>query len=198
MQFYDISISPLEPTAVYPNDKPTSLTEEGQMQVQGYRLHNIEMSLHSGTHIDFPAHFIMGGKLAENYTLDEFILHATVVPEDIALETAAVMKEGQALLVKTQNKDSQWKTDGINLELAQMCTAQGLAMVGIDQLSVDGDNTYDFTIHQMLLGSGIRILENLNLQDVPAGDYRLLCFPLKIETVEAAPTRAVLLSLDWR
>ena len=46
---------------------------------------------------------------------------------------------------------------------------------------------------QELLLEGVPILEGLDLSGVPDGNYILAAFPLKLEGLEAAPVRAVLL-----
>ena len=38
----------------------------------------------------------------------------------------------------------------------------------------------------------MRVLENLVLDDVPAGDYELIALPLKLVGADASPVRAVL------
>jgi arylformamidase len=42
----------------------------------------------------------------------------------------------------------------------------------------------------------LRVLENLVLDDVPAGDYELIALPLKLTTADASPVRAVLRELQ--
>ena len=41
----------------------------------------------------------------------------------------------------------------------------------------------------------MRVLENLVLDDVEAGDYELIALPLKLIDADASPVRAVLRSL---
>ena len=53
-----------------------------------------------------------------------------------------------------------------------------------------------FPTHRSLLSNGIVILEGLRLKDIAEGDYILISLPLKIENVEAAPCRAVLLEKE--
>ena len=48
--------------------------------------------------------------------------------------------------------------------------------------------------HRALLGDGVAVLENLNLNNVKAGRYFLIAPPVKIAGVDAAPVRAVLIS----
>ena len=46
--------------------------------------------------------------------------------------------------------------------------------------------------HQALRRHGLRVLENLCLDAVDAGDYELIALPLKLMDCEASPVRAVL------
>ena len=49
--------------------------------------------------------------------------------------------------------------------------------------------------HQVIRQRGLRVLENLLLDDVPEGDYELIALPLKLMTADASPVRAVLREL---
>jgi len=49
--------------------------------------------------------------------------------------------------------------------------------------------------HLNLLRAEVVIIEGLNLADVPAGEYELICLPLKLQGVEGAPARAILLPM---
>jgi arylformamidase len=46
-----------------------------------------------------------------------------------------------------------------------------------------------------LLAHGLRVLENLVLDDVDEGDYELIALPLKLTHACASPVRAVLREL---
>jgi len=50
--------------------------------------------------------------------------------------------------------------------------------------------------HHALLEAGVVIIEGLNLSDVPAGEYTLLCLPVKIQNADGAPCRAVLMEVE--
>ena len=54
-------------------------------------------------------------------------------------------------------------------------------------LEKDGPQT-----HQALLGGGVWIIEGLNLSQIEAGDYDLICLPLKIVGSDGAPARAII------
>jgi arylformamidase len=77
-------------------------------------------------------------------------------------------------------------------EAADFLIQKEIAMVGIDYGSVDRFDDSSMTTHHKLLGSGIRIVESINLKDIPTGRYTLFCLPLRISGAEGAPARAVL------
>ncbi|MGE5380084.1 MAG: cyclase family protein [Methylocystaceae bacterium] len=192
---FDISISPLKEDAIYPNDPPTVLTTLGEIWDLGYQLTCLQMSLHAGTHIDFPAHFIRGGKQAGEYSLDTYFMTAQVTDGDQAFTAAAALQPGEALLVRTRQTGRE-NSLVFDLELARVCTDKQLGLVGIDQLSIEESSDGSFPVHHTLLASGVLILENLDLSKVENGKYQLICLPLKTEKTEAAPVRAVLLPLQ--
>ena len=72
---------------------------------------------------------------------------------------------------------------------------RGVQLVGVDTPSVDPADSTDLPSHQVLRRRGLRVLENLELSAVPAGDYELIALPLKLVTADASPVRAVLRSL---
>jgi arylformamidase len=47
--------------------------------------------------------------------------------------------------------------------------------------------------HQILLAKGAVLLEGIDLSQVSAGVYHLICLPLKLTGVEGAPARAILI-----
>jgi arylformamidase len=56
----------------------------------------------------------------------------------------------------------------------------------------------DFATHIALLEREIVIVEGLDLRAVSAGDYELICLPLKVisETGDGAPARTILRTKD--
>ena len=55
-----------------------------------------------------------------------------------------------------------------------------MRLVGIDAASVDPADSKTLDSHQQLLAHDMRVLENLVLDEVPAGDYELIALPLKL------------------
>jgi arylformamidase len=71
----------------------------------------------------------------------------------------------------------------------------GVRLVGIDTASIDPAESKTLDSHQVIRRRGLRVLENLVLDEVPEGDYELIALPLKLMTADASPVRAVLREL---
>ncbi len=71
----------------------------------------------------------------------------------------------------------------------------GVLLIGIDTASIDPADSKTLDSHQVIRQRGLRVLENLVLDDVPEGDYELIALPLKLTQADASPVRAVLRAL---
>ena len=71
----------------------------------------------------------------------------------------------------------------------------GVKLIGIDSASIDPADSKALPSHQTIRQRGLRVLENLLLDDVPEGDYELIALPLKFTTADASPVRAILRKL---
>jgi arylformamidase len=109
------------------------------------------------------------------------------------------------VLFKTRNSafwtvdKADFRTDFTHLDLqaAQWLVEQGVKLVGIDYLSIEKFGSKDHEVHRALLSHEVVILEGLDLSEVPAGKYELICLPLRLRTNlgDGAPARAVLRTL---
>ena len=79
----------------------------------------------------------------------------------------------------------------LTADAAQWVVDHNISLIGVDYLSVQryGDSALT---HQVLLESGVVILEGLNLADIKPGGYELICLPIRLVGAEGAPARAVL------
>jgi arylformamidase len=68
----------------------------------------------------------------------------------------------------------------------------GVLLVGTDSASIDPADSQPLPSHQTIRRHGLRVLENLLLDDVPEGDCELIALPLKLMSADASPVRAVL------
>ena len=66
-------------------------------------------------------------------------------------------------------------------------------LVGTDAASIDPEDAEDLPAHRALLERGVALLEDLDLTDVPEGDYQLVALPLRFDNLDASPVRAILI-----
>ena len=210
MQIYDVSVPLSSTTPTYPSDpgieiKPWKTLAGGDAA----NVSLINFGLHSGTHVDAPAHFIEGGAKVESLPLESLIGEAEVVEvanDIMAIDERFVVancsRGSRRILFKTRNSEFWNNTqDGFREDFtyiepgaAKLLADSGVKLVGIDYLSVEQFNTDHFGTHHALLSKGIVILEGLDLRAVPGGFYELMCLPLKIAggSGDGAPARVVL------
>lgn len=212
-RLWDISLRLGLEEATYPGDPPFVRRVLTHPERGGaYELAGLCLSAHAGTHLDAPAHFIPGGARLEDFPLQRFLPPALVLQAagEGALPASVLEglppRPGWAILFKTANSrqgraaSGQWRDDYVHLSpgLARACLEWGAGLVGLDAPSPEAPGDEGFPVHHILLGAGVLILEGLNLAGVPAGEYRLICPPIRVAGAEAAPGRALLWEpWDW-
>lgn len=205
-EWIDVSVLLHNDMPHWPGDKAFELKRDSDMDKGDHdNVSQITTSVHAGTHMDAPVHFIKDGEGIDRIPLDVCIGRARVIaikdPERITpkeLERHNI-RAGERILFKTANSDRVWKTNefqkqfvSIAADAARYLAERRPCLVGVDYLSVGAYHGDGAETHQALLGAGIWIVEGLNLSAVQPGDYELICMPLKIAGSDGAPARAVL------
>jgi arylformamidase len=210
MKIFDISV-PIHPQLpVWPGD-PQVVLERYRRLSKGDSSNDSRLacSVHCGTHVDAPAHFIENGATVEQLPLDILVGPATVIefPEidmitpDL-LETHRPDSQTERLLLKTKNSDLWSDPDhefnpnfvALSAESARWVVNSRIKLIGIDYLSIQMFKDTEPLTHRILLEAGVIILEGLNLQVVNPGTYQLICLPLKLSGRDGAPARAILIA----
>ena len=209
MTIHDISltISPSLPT--WPGD-PGLVLEQFESMDKGAHANvtSISSSVHLGTHVDAPHHFLNDGRTVESLPLDILTgpCYVTQLPDGIDAITAEVLDrteitaEMKRVLFGTSNShywargESQFQEDfvAITEDGAEWLVERGIQLVGVDYLSVAPFGDSEPT-HKVLLKAGVVVVEGLNLSNVMRGFYDLYCLPLKIAGSDGAPARAILI-----
>ncbi len=188
MKIYDISRDLIK-AIPYPGDEPPRLRAVHRMKDgETYNLSRLETSMHAGTHVDAPLHFIADGKDIASMPLSAFVGECVVltVPKT-PLDAMYFMKRPFAPRILLHGK-GQLTESAIGYLYNQGCV-----LIGTDSQSI-GSYSDELSVHVALLGYGVAVLENLELRNVPDGRYTLYAAPLKISGAEGAPCRAVLIS----
>ena len=166
----------------------------------------ITMSPHIGAHADAPLHYGPGAPAIGEVDLTPYlgpcrVMHAIgcgalIRPDHLRAFVDADMPP--RVLVRTCLKaPTTWSPEfaAFAPETIAWLASLGVLLVGIDSQSVDPAESKTLASHQQLLKHDVRVLENLVLDLVPAGDYELIALPLKLTTADASPVRAVLREL---
>ena len=202
----DISV-PLYPGMVHWPGDPDFQAELAKSLDQGdvCNVTKISTSVHIGTHMDAPRHFIRGGAGIEKLPLDAVVGPCRVLeikdkesikPDELRPHK---LKPGERLLFKTRNSARAWRSPEflkefvyVSKEAAQFLVDCGVQTIGVDYLSVGGFFKDGVETHQALLGAPVWVIEGLNLARVKPGRYELVCLPVKIQGCDGAPARAII------
>jgi arylformamidase len=211
MRIYDVSLTISPDLVVWPGD-PDVVTKRVQKIEEGdsCNVTRIDMSAHTGTHVDAPYHFIQKGKTVESLSLKlltgrAYVVHlpdADLITKDV-IEDAGIPPRTRRVLFKTRNSkiwarknNKLFNTNYVGLapDGAETLIQRGVKLVGVDYLSVAPFEDLVET-HNILLKAGVVIVEGLDLSQVGPGRYNFYCLPLKIAGADGAPARALLMGV---
>jgi len=211
MKIYDVTVSVSEGVPIYSGD-PRVAIESVKSFAGGdsVNVSNLCLGAHTGTHVDAPNHFIEGSKRVHELDVAKLIGPCRVV--EVAKDVVAIGPEHlpslsgiERILFKTRNSEF-WSAPEVGFrddftyitpETAKAIADAGIKLIGIDYLSIEKGGSPGHPVHVTLLEREIVILEGLDLREVPAGDYEIICLPLKYvgATGDGAPARTILRSL---
>lgn len=212
MKIFDISVPIKNTMAVWPGDPKVKNIEVSSISNGGEaNVTSIQMSAHTGTHIDAPRHFVDNGR-----TIDQLDLRL-LIGDVLLLEIDDLVKlidekvlAGQRIknwptrvLFKTANSSAkllhkeEFVQDFVafSVDASQFLINHGVKLVGIDYLSIapfeNGDET-----HTILLSNEIIVLEGLDLSKIDPGYYQMVALPINLFGADGAPARVVLIQSD--
>ncbi|MBF0216845.1 MAG: cyclase family protein [Candidatus Omnitrophica bacterium] len=206
-EWIDISLPVFNGMVGWPGDpvfKRTLFKDMGKGDtVYGSKL---ELSAHTGTHLDAPLHFLENGPSVDKLPIGSMVGPSRVVvikdaraikPEELAKHS---IRKGERLLLKTVNsgiigKIRHFRKDYVYLTLdgARYLAEKKVRLVGIDYYSIGGIDkaAKGRGTHKVLMSANIPIIEGLDLSGVKEGRYDLIVLPLRLAGSEASPVRAV-------
>ncbi len=204
-EWIDISAT-IDPATlpIWPDSPPVELTLIHSLEAgEEWNETQVSFSVHTGTHLDAPAHFIPGGGTVEAIAPDRLCgpchvagLEGRDVITADDLEQASVPESVERLLLKTDN-GRRWGPQfdpgftGLDVSAAGWVVERGLELIGIDYLSIQAFEEPN-EVHRRLLGAGVIVLEGIILAGIEPGFWELVCLPLKLAGAEGAPARAML------
>ena len=202
----DITVPLRHAMVHWPDNPPVKIERIRDLdRGDGNTVSQISMGSHTGTHMDAPAHFLRKGIGIDKMPLDATVGRARVIEiRDAELIRPAELaghriRRGERILFRTRNSSQVWQTNvfvenfvSISPEAADFLVERGVRAVGVDYLSVGGFKREGSHVHKTLLRGGVWIIEGLDLSQAKPGRYDLICLPLKLDSGDGAPARAVL------
>jgi arylformamidase len=202
VKIFDISV-PIRPGMIVYAGNPGVELERVDSIPDGAHANvsRLALGVHTGTHVDAPSHFLEGAPGSESLALEPLfgpavVIDATSARADLDEETLSALDipdGARRVLLKTTN-GRLWDADSFSHDFlrltgsgARYLIGRGIQVIGIDFLSIGDEDA-----HRELLGSGVIPVEGLDLREVEAGEYQLVCLPLRLEGSDGAPARAVL------
>jgi arylformamidase len=198
MKIIDITRPLSEDILIYPGDKRPMFRQVDRGQ---YLISNLQMSTHTGTHIDAPFHYLKTGDTIDSIPLSHIMGKCRVI--DMTRAGTSIMShhlEGRLdgihrLLLKTSFSAKDCFDENfpsLTADAARLITGSDMKCIGIDSPSIESYNC-DGTVHRELLSKGCIIIELLNLLNVGEGDYTLVALPLPFTGLDGSPARVVLI-----
>ncbi len=172
----------------------------------------LEFCNHSGTHIDFPNHFSIQGKVIEDYDANFWIFNSPYFIEieaidnqiiDLTIEQIhAIPQNVDFLILKTgfskfRNEERYWKSNpGIAPELASKLKLRcpNLSVLGMDIISLTsfGDRPLGRISHnKFLIDNNILIVEDMFLDNLISQPKKIYCLPLLRKGLDGSPVTVI-------
>jgi arylformamidase len=193
MKIYDITVPISAETPIYKGDPGVEISSFKSISAgSSANVSQITFGVHTGTHVDAPNHFIDGAKRVHELDPEKLVGPCRVI--EIPTEVVAIEPEHVGniegitrVLFKTRNsafwaepeKGFRGDFTYITPDTARLLVASGVVLVGNDYLSIEKSGSPGHPVHITLLEKEVVILEGVDLREIPAGDYGLICMPLK-------------------
>jgi len=206
-RLWDISPPVSASSPVFPGDTAFDLRWSWQLGPDcPVNVSTLTLSPHTGAHADAPLHYDAAGAPIGTLDLAPYlgrcrVIHAIGCGPLIEWRhlAHALHDLPPRVLVRTYDRAPLDRFDDALSAYAPQTIERlaelGVTLIGIDTASIDPADSKRLDSHQVIRRRGLRVLENLVLDEVPEGDYELIALPLKLVTADASPVRAVLREL---
>lgn len=194
---------------VYPGDPGVSIGPALSLKTDGVAVARLDMGSHTGTHVDAPAHTVVGGRTMASVSLDELVGEALVIRVPGASEGQPYgwddfvvdggMPRSLPPIVILDTGWAQWFGDDravrhpfLGAAAARELMRRGMHVLAVDTLSPDGTDSSAaaFPVHDVVLGGDGLIVENVCGLEALSARVRVGFFPLRLEG-DGAPVRGV-------
>jgi kynurenine formamidase len=174
-------------------------TQEFYHEAEGrYETTMLSLPAHTATHIDLvdrekrmsPERLIGRGKLVDVTHISKRQVRTADVERQVRIESGdfVFFRTGWSRFVGT---DKYYAHPEISMDVLHWLVTKRINMVGIDALGLAQGGKHG-EYDRFLVEHDIFVIENLaNLSAIPTRKFRVYCFPLRIEGIDAIPARVV-------
>ena len=191
----------------WPRDPPVQLSRPRDLAAgDEVTVSRLDLGAHTGTHVDAAKHFFDNGQTVDQIPLDRLVGPAILIAVDENLMSVAArdleshdLKGHKRVLIRTRNSgfllEHHFHRDYTFLapDGAEYLVSLGVELVGVDYLSIEQFHSGHHKTHRILLDKQVVIVEGLHLWGPQPGEYEFCCLPLRLEGLDGAPARAILI-----
>lgn len=200
-KYIDISMELNANTLVWTEDKAPELIPLARQPQAPVNFTWLNFGSHAGTHVDAPYYLFQEKWTSDQIPLSRLmgpcqVLDLTHIERTITVEDLThVDIRHKKIFLKTKNSfDPLEKFHGKHIVLsvaaAEYLIGLGIETVGYDYQTFEQGGSND--VHHTFLKESVTLLDNLRLADTEAKEYFLMCLPIKVTGIDAAPARALL------
>ena len=179
MRLIDLSQPLFDNAPNCPVHPPVSFKRTADHASGGWRMEEIAMATHTGSHLDAPLHKIAGGKSISDLPLETFVGMARIAdlrglapdtpitPALLAPKLKGIATRDIVLLATgwgdLRAKSDEWlhHSPFLDPDGARWLIEHGVRGVGIDHYSIGGMGPINAETHTILLGAGLWVVEEL-------------------------------------
>lgn len=201
---------------IYPGDPSPSFESYSTIEKNGVNLTRLVLGSHTGTHVDAPIHFVLGGISLEKIPVTKFVGEAYVadlsrlpVGSGITEKDLAPLIEGKVqpddIVICYTGCSRLWEDESVRKNFtylsasgADYLVSKKVRAVGIDFMSVEKFGAPEAVTHKTLLRNGIYIIESLNdgLAQFAGKRILFIALPIKLKGGDGSPARAMAVPIE--
>jgi len=191
---------------------PPKFTRIAQIPEQRANITQMDMVVHTGTHVDAPKHFCVDGPGMEAVPLERLMGEGVVIRLELSacepitaahLAAAAPRIEPGDIVAIDTGWKTRWETPDwirhpyLSLEAADWLIEKHVKLIAVDTITPDlpydlRSKDFDFPVHCALLQKGVLIAEQLaNLDKLSGQRAEFLFGALPIADCDGAPSRVL-------
>lgn len=191
--------------------RPVSFETLGTHDSVGRKTSQIHIGTHSGTHVDAPSHFMVGGMNIDDFACDYFIGQSVVldfsavgpnrpVGSQAVAEALGQCRPGLGVILFFNWSRLYGQTEFyseqpfLEEDAAEILASLEPKFVGYDLAMPDNPangraSECDSPIHKIFLSRGIPLVESLRIPEEHPTSIDVMCVPLNLDGLDGSPVR---------